>query len=60
MSAHFKVFRDHIHDSVEIHYGNKLIASTNHDDHGWGGMELAEDIVKNIANALDIRIEEAE
>lgn len=32
------------------------ISSVNHDDHGWGGMQAVEDAVREVAQALDIKV----
>ena len=39
-------------EQATIRLDGKDIVSTNHDEHGWAGMTLAEDVAVNIAQQM--------
>ena len=43
-------------EKLEVYLDGTLIASTNHDEHGWAGIDMVEDVVEAIAEQLGIRI----
>lgn len=43
-------------ENVEYYLNDHFIVSANHDSHGWGGMDLARNIVDNFAEALNVTI----
>lgn len=51
------ITRDHVHDKVEFWFDGTFIATVNHDEHGWAGMEAVEDALTNFADALGVEIE---
>lgn len=45
-------------EHVEITLEGKEVVSLNHDEDGWDGIERAENLVKSIADILDIPVTE--
>lgn len=45
-------------EQVEFYVGEKLVATFDHDTHGWSGMRDAEKLFKNVAQALGAKFEQ--
>ena len=45
-------------EHIDILVDGDVIASFNHDDHGWSGMEAAEQLVIRFAGKLGLEVEE--
>lgn len=43
---------DHDEERIAVKINGKTIASFNHDEHGWSGMEAVERVVEQMAKAL--------
>lgn len=41
-------------ETWEIHFGNKYIMTVDHDMHGWAGIELAKNLLEEVAVHFDI------
>ena len=55
--AKLKFLIDDEEESIRVWLGDEEIAYANHDEHGWGGIALLENAVKDIAAALDMEVE---
>ena len=47
-------------EHLDILVDGEVIASFNHDDHGWSGMEAAEQLVVRLAGKLGLEVEEVD
>ena len=47
---------DHDEELLEIYLGDVQIASANHDEEGWAGMEAIEDVAVKMADELGLKI----
>lgn len=45
-------------EHLDILVDGEVIASFTHDDHGWSGMEAAEQLVVRLAGKLGLEVEE--
>ncbi len=45
-------------ESVSIRIGTRTVASANHDEHGWAGIELVERMAREVGIALNVPVVE--
>lgn len=48
---------DQDEEQIELFVGEKSIATLNHDEHGWSGMQAAEKLFEKIAKAVGAKFE---
>jgi hypothetical protein len=41
-------------ESYAVHVGDKLVATVNHDEHGWSGIDAVRDTAQRIAEAAGL------
>lgn len=46
-------------DHLEIEVNGTVVATANHDEHGWSGMDAVEKTTRAIAQAAGIAVDEA-
>jgi len=56
MAEHVLTIYHQNEEEVEYLLDGTPIGSANHDQHGWAGMELADQLVANFAEAFNITI----
>lgn len=44
--------------TTEILIDKRSVASANYDEHGWAGLSLIEDMAKNVAKVLKLKLVE--
>ncbi|MEV4197038.1 hypothetical protein [Micromonospora globbae] len=47
-------------EEIEVHVDGQVVASANHDDHGWSGMDAVERTALAVARACGARVDQAE
>ena len=47
-------------EQLEIRINGETVGTYNHDDHGWAGMQAAEQLAEQFAKALGLKIEQDE
>jgi hypothetical protein len=47
-------------ENLDVYVDGEHVGNVNHDDHGWSGMQSAEDLVRRIAEALKIEVTDEE
>ena len=47
---------EHDEEQLEIYLGDVQIASVNHDEEGWAGMEAIENVAVKMAEELGLKI----
>lgn len=45
-------------ETISIRIGRRTVASANHDEHGWAGIELIENMAKEVGIALGLPVVE--
>jgi len=58
MVKHTITINHHGEERVDYFLDDCCIASVNHDDHGWAGMELADGIIDNFIEAFNLTVVE--
>lgn len=51
---------EHQEDNVEYFVNGISVGSSTHDDLGWHGMQVVNDLFDRIANAINVEVEERE
>lgn len=46
-------------ETIEVYVGDELVASANHDEHGWSGMDAVERATLAVARACGASVGEA-
>ena len=46
-------------ETLEIHIDGENVGNFNHDDHGWNGMQAAQQLMRAVARKLNFEIIEA-
>lgn len=60
MSKKVQIVQNHSESSLVVTVGKKVVVHSDYDEVGWSGLELLENTVKNLCEALDVKVKVVE